>query len=130
MLLKQPLHQGELVLVNIIVSPNPGLIAQMLSFLTNKRYKYATVFVDNTSSLSYTHFQIDTTVESTLKGKRAQKLYARLYRVTIKAYYANHNIFKAKGQIEDYNLNYQAVTFASVNAYYQNGIAEQRIKQL
>ena len=71
MLLKQPLHQGELVLVNIIVSPNPGLIAQMLSFLTNKRYKYATVFVDNTSSLSYTHFQIDTTVESTLKGKRA-----------------------------------------------------------
>ena len=43
------LKPGEVISVNQMVSPVPGLIAQMVRFLTEQRYKYATVFVDQAS---------------------------------------------------------------------------------
>jgi hypothetical protein len=42
----QPTKPGEIVSVDQLVSPTPGLIAQMTGFLTTKRYRYATVYVD------------------------------------------------------------------------------------
>ena len=44
-----PTKPGEVVSVDQIVSPTPGLIAQMTGGLTTKRYKYATFFVDRFS---------------------------------------------------------------------------------
>ena len=44
-----PTLPGEVVSVDQMVSPTPGLIAQMTGKLTTKRYKYATVFVDHFS---------------------------------------------------------------------------------
>ena len=46
---------GERVSVDMLVSPTPGLIAQMSSFLTKKRYWYATVYLDNYSWLGYVY---------------------------------------------------------------------------
>ena len=43
---KKILKPGEVITVDQMVNPVPGLIAQMVSFLTRQRYKYATVFVD------------------------------------------------------------------------------------
>ena len=43
------LQPGEVISVDQMVSPVPGLIAQMVGFLTKQRYKYATVFVDQAS---------------------------------------------------------------------------------
>ena len=43
------LKPGEAISVDQMVSPVPGLIAQMVGFLTKQRYKYATVFVDQAS---------------------------------------------------------------------------------
>ena len=40
---KLPTRPGQVVSVDHVVSPTPGLIAQMTVFLTTKRYKYATV---------------------------------------------------------------------------------------
>ena len=37
---------GHFVSVDQLVSPTPGLIAQITGFLTTKRYKYATIYVD------------------------------------------------------------------------------------
>ena len=42
-----PTLPGEVVSVDQMVSPTPGLIAYMTGKLTTKRYKYATVFVDH-----------------------------------------------------------------------------------
>ena len=43
------LMPGEVISVDQMLSPVPGLIAQMMGFLTKQRYKYATVFVDEAS---------------------------------------------------------------------------------
>jgi hypothetical protein len=42
------LQPGDMVLVNQMVLPIPGLVAQITGILTTKRYKYATVYVDQT----------------------------------------------------------------------------------
>ena len=42
---------GQFASVDQLVSPTPGLIAQLAGFLTAKRYKNSTVFVDNYSNL-------------------------------------------------------------------------------
>ena len=40
---------GEMVSVDQLVSPTPGLIAQMTGKLTTSRYQYATVYMDHAS---------------------------------------------------------------------------------
>ena len=121
---------GELTSVDMMVSPTPGLIAQMTSILTTKRYKYATVYVDHATRLGFVYLQADSTVETTLKGKEAYERYALSHGVIVKNYHADNGIFKAKGWVEHCNKHRQGMTFAAVNAHHQNGIAERRIKQL
>ena len=43
------LEPGDVISVNQMVSPTPGLVAQMTGILTTKRYKYATVYVGQAS---------------------------------------------------------------------------------
>ena len=45
----QALKPGDIISVDQMVSPVPGLITQMVGFLMKQRYKYATVFVDQAS---------------------------------------------------------------------------------
>ena len=42
---------GELISVDQLESPTPGLVAQMVGSLTTKRYKYAIVYMDQASRL-------------------------------------------------------------------------------
>ena len=51
--IKIPLKLGEVVSVDQLVSPVPGLIAQMTGFITKQRYKYATVYVAQFSGFSF-----------------------------------------------------------------------------
>ena len=46
---------GEMVSVDQLVSSTPGFTAQMTGRLTKKRYKYATVFVNQASKLCYVY---------------------------------------------------------------------------
>ncbi|KAI2498311.1 hypothetical protein MHU86_16181 [Fragilaria crotonensis] len=64
---------GHVVSVDQLVSPTPGLIAQMTGFLTTKRYKYATVFVDQFSRLGFVYLQKTASAEETIEGKKAFK---------------------------------------------------------
>jgi hypothetical protein len=59
-----------------MVSPTPGLVAQMKGFITKKRYTAATVFVDHYSNLSFTYFQKGITIVETLEAKAAFERYA------------------------------------------------------
>ena len=83
------------MLVDQLVSPTPGLIAQMTGFITKQRYKYATVFVDQYSELSFVYLQCTALATETLEGKRTFERYARLRYVTISAHHADNGIFKA-----------------------------------
>ena len=54
---EQATKPGHVVSVDQLVSPTPGLIAQIRGFLTTKRYKYATLFVDQFSRLGFVYLQ-------------------------------------------------------------------------
>lgn len=69
-------HPGEIVSVDMLMSPTPRLIDQMSSFLTKKRYRYVTTYVDNFSKLGFAYLQSESSVEATLKGKRAWEQFA------------------------------------------------------
>ena len=68
---------GECVSVDQLVSPTPGLIAQMTGFKTTKQYKYATIYVDQATKLGFMHLQKTQSAEETVQGKEAFETYAR-----------------------------------------------------
>ncbi len=126
----KPKRPGECVSVDQLVSPTPGLIAQMSGFLTMKRYRYATVYVDQASRLSFVWLQKTATAEETLEGKTAFEQYAKDRGIIVQAYHADNGIFRAAKWVLACRTQGQSLTFAGVNAHHQNGIAERRIRTL
>jgi hypothetical protein len=127
---EKPKGPGQVVSVDQMVSPTPGLIAQMTGFLTTKRYKYATVYVDQATRLGFVYLQKTASADETLEGKEAFERYARDRGITIHAYHADNGIFKAYKWVEACRIKGQGLTFAGVNAHHQNGLAERRIREL
>jgi len=124
------LQPGDIVSVDQLVSPVPGFIAQMTGKLTTKRYRYATVYVDQASRLGYVHLQKSPDAEETVNGKEAFETHMASMGITIKAYHADNGIFRAHKWMDACKNNSQRLTFAGVNAHHQNGIAERRIREL
>ena len=123
----KPTKPGQIVSVDQLVSPMPGLIAQMTGFITKKRYKYATVFVDQFSGLRFVYLQKETSVEETVEAKNAFERYALSMGVIVKGYHADNGVFKARGWVEACHSKEQSITFAAVGAHHTNGKAERRI---
>ena len=115
-----------------LVSPTPGLIAQMTGILTTKTYKYATVYIDQYSKLSYVYLQKTSTVEKTLEGKKAFETYASSHGVKILNYHADNGIFRANEWIKSCQSSDipQGMTYSGVDAHHTNGIAERRIRDI
>jgi len=116
--------------VDQLESPTPGLIAQITGKLTTKRYKYATVYVDQRSRFGFVYLQKTSSAEETIEGKKAFETYARRHGITIKNYLADNGIFKANRWVDECKRQGQGLTFAVVNAHHQNGVAERRIREL
>ena len=127
---KVALKPGQVVSIDQLVSPTPGLIAQMTGFLTTKRYKYATVFVDQFSRLGFVYLQKTASAEETIEAKKAFESYAKRHGVNVENYLADNGIFKAHKWVEACKNDGQGLTFAGVNAHHQNGVAERRIREL
>ena len=72
----QVLKPGEVISVDQMVSPVPGLIAQMVGFLTKQRYKYVSVFIDQASQMGFVYLQKTRSAEETIGVKRAFEKYA------------------------------------------------------
>jgi hypothetical protein len=125
-----PTKPGQVVSVDQLVSPTPGLIAQMSGFLTTKRYKYATVYVDQYSRYGFIFLQKTASGQETVEGKAAFESMARRQGIRIQNYHADNGIFKAHEWIESCKKEGQGLTFAGVNAHHQNGVAERRIREL
>jgi hypothetical protein len=121
---------GQCVSVDQLVSPTPGLVAQMIGFLTMTRCKHAAIYVDQASRLSHVCLQKTATAEENLLGKEAFELCARERGVTILACHADNGIFKAHKWAMACRGKGQSLMFAGVNAHHQNGIAERRIRIL
>ena len=121
---------GQIVSVDQLVSPTPGLIAQMTGRLTTKRYKYATIFVDQYSKVGYIHIQKTSTAEETIEGKNIFEAKMKAVGADILAYQADNGIFRAHAWVQSCKDAQQQLTFTGVNAHHQNGHAEKRIRDL
>jgi hypothetical protein len=102
----------------------------MTGFQTTKRYKFATVYVDQYSRFGFVYLQKTASAEETVEGKIAFETYAKRHGVRIHNYLADNGIFKANLWVEACKRGGQGLTFAGVNAHHQNGIAERRIREL
>ena len=102
----------------------------MTGFLTTKRYKYATIYVDQYSRYGFVYLQKTASAEETVEGKRAFEAFAKRHGVRIENYHADNGIFKARGWVDECIKSGQGMTYAGVNAHHQNGIAERRIREL
>ena len=77
---------GEMISVDQLESSTPGLVAQMTGFLTKKRYKVATIFVDNATGFGFIWLQLGTSSAETLQGKAAFEREANNAGIRIAAY--------------------------------------------
>ena len=124
------LKPGDIISVDQMVSPVPGFIAQMTGKLTTKRYKYSTVFVDQSSKLGYVHLQKSQDADETVEAKITFETFMQTLGITVRAYHADNGIFRAHKWVNACNERKQRLTFAGVNAHHQNGVAERRIREL
>jgi len=90
----------------------------------------ATVFVDHGNRLSYVHLQKSTSSEDTVEAKISFKAYAKQYGVSIFHYHADNGRFADDLFMRHVKQSKQTITFCGVNAHFQNGIAERRIRDL
>ena len=121
---------GQCVSVDQIESTEDGFVAQLKGKLTRRRYKYATIFVDHYSDLSYVHLQSTLTSDETLQAKHAFEAYARSMEVKILRYHADNGRFADNMFINDVEIQGQSISYCGVGAHFQNGRAEKRIRDL
>jgi hypothetical protein len=70
------------------------------------------------------------TSKETLEAKHAFKIHARERGVEVKHYHANNGRFVDKAWRQSLDEENQGITYWGVNAHWQNGIAEHRIRDL
>eukprot|EP00978_Attheya_sp_CCMP212_P008438 scaffold19845_cov34-Attheya_sp.AAC.4 len=121
---EKPTRPGQVVSVDQMLSPTLGFVAQMTGISTTKRYKYATIYVDNYLRLSYVHLQKTATAAETIEGKQSFERYARDCGVKVNAYHADNGVFRAHLWVQACRDKGQSLTFAAVGAHHLNGIAE------
>jgi hypothetical protein len=121
---------GQCVSVDQLESPVPGFVGQNKGYFFRKRYKVATIFVDHFSRLSFVFLQESTKGQETLLAKRAFEAYAASFGVVIQNYHADNGRFAERLFLEHAEKHGQTVSLCGVNAHFQNGIAEKRIRDL
>jgi hypothetical protein len=118
----------ECVSVDQLESTTLGLIAQVKGcWMTTKRYRAATVFVDHYSGLSYVHLQKSTDAKETIEAKVAFERYAAKSNVQVQHYHADNGRFAENDFKAAVEAQGQTISFCGVNAHFQNAVAERRI---
>ena len=121
---------GECVSIDQLVSTTPGLVAQLRGIPTTIRYKVATVFVDHFSKLGYVHLQKSTGAVETIAAKEAFERFAASHGVQVLHYHADNGIFTDNAFTAAVKASGQQISFCGVNAHFQNGVAERKIRDL
>ena len=126
----QSKYPGKCVSVDQLVSSTKGFDAQLKGRLTRKRYKYATVFVDQFSRFTYVSLQQTLSSEETIKAKEKFEAKCREYGVKVEHYHADNGRFADNAFREHVSSEGQTLTFCGVNAHWQNGVSEKAIQDI
>ena len=122
---------GQIVSVDQLVSYTPGLIPTHRGLPTTKRYSGATIFVDHASDFTYVHLMKGTPdAEKTVEAAQAFERREKSHGVNIHHYHADNVLFDTftfKAKVATSN---QTMSFCGVNAHYQNGKDENRVKDV
>ena len=119
---------GQCISVDQLESPTAGLIAQLKGTPTTERYRAATVFVDHWSDITYVYPQTSTNAKQTIEAKEAFERYASRHGVTVRHYQADNGRFAEHAFRRHAEERGQTLSYSGVNAHFQNGIAEKRIR--
>ncbi|KAL7478813.1 hypothetical protein ACHAW6_008183 [Cyclotella cf. meneghiniana] len=111
-------------------STQAGFVVQLKGRLTTKRYKAATIFVDHFSRLRYIHIMTSLTSSETIKAKQAFERFAVDHGVRIKHYHADNGRFADNAFQQHCNEQQQTITYCSMNAHFQNGVAKRAIRDI
>ena len=128
--IRQASKPGEVVSVDQLISPTPGFVPIHRGKPTTARYNGVTVFVDHYSELSYIHLMKELNAETTVEAKLAFERFANSHKVKIQHYHADNGLFDTKVFKGTINKAHQTLSFCGVDAHYQNGKAENRIKDV
>ncbi len=121
---------GNSVLMDQIVSAQPGLIPQMSGFLTSSCIWGCTMFCNHVSDIFYVFLMRDFTInEAILAVKAFEKVMAQAKR-TVKHYHADNGVFVHKRFLDEVNRKKQKITFWAIGTHHQNGIVENKNKRL
>jgi hypothetical protein len=121
---------GECVSVDQLESSTPGFVAQLKGKLTRKRYKAATIFVDHFSDVTFVYEHERLTSEETVAAKIAFEAWARDRGVVVQHYHADNGRFADNAFIRHCQSRGQTISYCAVNAHWQNGRAEKRIRDV
>ena len=121
---------GQCVSADQMESTTAGFIAQMKGRITKRRYKYATIFTDHFSNYTYVHLQETLTSADTIKAKEAFEAHSRSLGVIIQHYHCDNGRFADNAFMNSVRTSKQTITFCGVNAHFQNGRAEKKIRDL
>jgi Reverse transcriptase (RNA-dependent DNA polymerase) len=121
---------GHCVSIDQFESPVPGMIAHIKGKPTTSRYKCGTVFVDHYSDVTYVHFQKKTSAAETIEAKVAFERWSASNGVKIQHYHADNGRFAENAFMNHIDQCNQTISFCGVNAHFQNGRAERRIRTL
>ena len=121
---------GQVVSVDQLVSPTPGLIPTHRGRPKLARFKGATVFVDHFSNFTYVHLMSEMNGEETVLAKLAFERECATHGVSVRHYHADNGLFDTKVFRNSVEKAGQGLTFCGVNAHHQNGKAERKIKEV
>ena len=120
----------QIVSMDQLESNTPGFIAQLKGKLTQQRSKYAMVFVDQFSRYTFVYLQRCITSEETMKAKHAFESTGEQRGFKILHYHADNGRFTDNAFIVDCTTQRQSLSYCGINAHFQNGIAERRVRDL
>ena len=127
---KTATYPGQVVSVDKLESTSPSFIAQLKGILTQQRYWYAIVFVDQFSRYTFVYLQKCVTSVETIMAKQAFECSAEQCGVKITHYHADNGHFADNAFINDCQANRQSLSYCGMNAHFQNGIAQRCIRDL
>jgi hypothetical protein len=121
---------GQCVSVDQMESTIPGFLAQLKGRITGRRYCFATVFVDHYSDYTYVHMSESNTSRETVQAKHAFEARSAMMGVTIQHYHCDNGRFADNAFKQSITASNQNITYCGVNAHFQNGRAEKKIRDL
>lgn len=95
---------GEIAHTDIMTSSIPGLIPQMVGFLTSRKFHNTSFFVDDETDFTFVHHQESTSADDATLAKRAYEAELRKHGKEVRHYHADNGTYavaKYKEEIED-----------------------------